>query len=77
MNNVHDEIMQSPLCGFDQWIDNHIAIDAPVPYLDDILPKFDELGIHYHIWGGSTGGGFDKLITAYGSGLLLNTLRFC
>ena len=28
INNVHDEHMIGPFCGFDQWIDNHIAIDA-------------------------------------------------
>eukprot|EP00091_Calanus_sinicus_P019818 TRINITY_DN512_c0_g1_i3.p1 TRINITY_DN512_c0_g1~~TRINITY_DN512_c0_g1_i3.p1 ORF type:complete len:231 (-),score=55.12 TRINITY_DN512_c0_g1_i3:315-1007(-) len=28
INNVHDEFMLSPTCGFDQWIDNHFAIDA-------------------------------------------------
>ena len=28
INKVHDENMIGPLCGFDQWIDNHIAIDA-------------------------------------------------
>ena len=28
INNVHDEFMHSPTCGFDQWIDNHFAIDA-------------------------------------------------
>jgi len=65
INNVHDDVMESPLCGFDQWIDNHIAIDALAPHLDDILPKLDAAGLHYHIWGGRAGGGFDKLITAY------------
>ena len=68
INNVHDDVMLTPTCGFDQWVDNHIAIDASTPTLDDILPKLEEAGIHYHLWGGSTGGGFDKLITAYATG---------
>jgi len=65
LNNVHDEIMVSPTCGFDQWIDNHIAIDALIPTLDEVIPKLKETEVPYHIWGGSTGGGFDKLITVY------------
>merc|ERR1712055_48452 len=32
---------------------------------DDIIPKLEKAGVHYHNWGGSTGGGFDKLITVY------------
>ena len=61
--------MISPTCGFDQWIDNHIAIDTTTPILDDVIPKLENTGVHYHIWGGSTGGGFDKLITVYAAGL--------
>ena len=61
--------MMSPTCGFDQWIDNHIAIDTTTPILDDVIPKLENTGVHYHIWGGSTGGGFDKLITVYAAGL--------
>jgi len=64
-NNVHDDIMLTPTCGFDQWIDNHIAIDTIALTLDEIIPKLDDSGVHYHMWGGNTGGGFDKLITVY------------
>jgi len=67
LNNVHDDIMVSPTCGFDQWIDNHIAIDTIIPILDDVIPKLEKAGFHFHTWGGSTGGGFDKLITVYAS----------
>lgn len=26
---VHRDIMKTPVCGFDQWIDNHYAVDYP------------------------------------------------
>ena len=97
INNVHDEFMHSPTCGFDQWIDNHYAIDAnPMgggqdavyfschnlhhleysnpPTLDDILPKLDAAGYHYHIWGGPGGPPYDNeprpgnRVNAYGNG---------
>jgi len=79
INNVHDEFMHSPTCGFDQWIDNHYAIDAnPMgggnpPTLDDILPKLDAAGYHYHIWGGPGGPPYDNeprpgnRVNAYGN----------
>ena len=69
--------MISPTCGFDQWIDNHIAIDTTTPILDDVIPKLENTGVHYHIWGGSTGGGFDKLITVYAAGLAISFKLFC
>merc|ERR1711892_368929 len=79
INNVHNEFMHSPTCGFDQWIDNHYAIDAnPMgggnpPTLDDILPKLDAAGYHYHIWGGPGGPPYDNeprpgnRVNAYGN----------
>jgi len=76
INKVHDENMIGPLCGFDQWIDNHIAIDAGPgedgtgPTLDKLVPLLEQGGYHYHIWGGATGNdstGYDKLVTVYGA----------
>jgi len=76
INNVHDEHMIGPFCGFDQWIDNHIAIDAGPgedgtgPTLDKLVPLLEQGGYHYHIWGGATGNdstGYDKLVTVYGA----------
>ena len=66
--------MVSPTCGFDQWIDNHIAIDALIPTLDEVIPKLKETEVPYHIWGGRTGGGFDKLITVYAAAALPSRL---
>ena len=40
INNVHDEHMIGPFCGFDQWIDNHIAIDAGP---GEVMPFFGNL----------------------------------
>ena len=41
MNTVHSNLMQSPLCGLDKWLDNHHAFDSQsqddetiVAYLD-------------------------------------------
>ena len=42
INNVHDEHMIGPFCGFDQWIDNHIAIDAGP---GEVMPFFGNLSL--------------------------------
>ena len=28
VNSVHDDVMINGVCGFDQWVDNHIAVDG-------------------------------------------------
>lgn len=45
INDVHKTVMVTPTCGFDQWIDNHYAIDfgpgqGNAPSLDDFADHF-------------------------------------
>ena len=42
--------MVSGLCGFDQWIDNHLAIDGHQGLLLDELAEQFELGGYYYHW---------------------------
>ena len=43
--------MVSGVCGFDQWIDNHIAIDTrSSPTLDEVAEIFEAEGYYYHWW---------------------------
>ena len=51
VNSVHEDIMINGLCGFDQWIDNHIAIDSfGTPTLDEVAERFENEGYYYHWW---------------------------
>ena len=52
---VHKSVMVSPICGFDQWIDNHYAIDfspqsGNMIYQDAFAENFKNLGLPYHWW---------------------------
>ena len=43
--------MINGVCGFDQWVDNHIAIDGRgTPSLSEIAELFEQNGFHYHWW---------------------------
>ena len=43
--------MINGVCGFDQWVDNHIAIDGRgAPSLSEIAELFEQNGFHYHWW---------------------------
>ena len=59
INNVHDEHMIGPFCGFDQWIDNHIAIDAGPGEVRFFLEK-SEIAFGWNQDG--TGPTIDKLL---------------
>jgi len=51
VNSVHDDVMINGVCGFDQWVDNHIAIDGRgAPSLSEIAELFEQNGFHYHWW---------------------------
>lgn len=52
MRSVHDKVMVSDVCGFDQWIDNHYAYDGkrcigcPQPTnIDDYAAHAKKLGL--------------------------------
>ena len=59
---MHRRIMVSPVCGFDQWIDNHYAYDgdARLGFQTDLsvyANHVEKLGLQYHWWalpGGNT-----------------------
>ena len=43
--------MINEVCGFDQWVDNHIAIDGQgTPSLSDMAELLEQNGFHYHWW---------------------------
>jgi len=51
INSVHNDVMISGVCGFDQWIDNHIAIDAFTgPTLAELAQIFETYNFRYHWW---------------------------
>jgi len=57
VNSVHEDVMVSGVCGFDQWIDNHIAIDHhSSPTLDEVAEIFEAEGYYYHWWKIEIGG---------------------
>ena len=47
---LFNAVMVSGLCGFDQWIDNHLAIDGHQGLLLDELAEQFELGGYYYHW---------------------------
>lgn len=56
MRSVHNEIMVSDVCGFDQWMDNHYAYDkgpgsgGKPTYLDLYTEHAKKMGLQYHWW---------------------------
>ena len=51
INSVHDDVMINGVCGFDQWIDNHIAIDDRSGLtLTQVAHYLEIYGYHYHWW---------------------------
>ena len=43
--------MINGVCGFDQWVDNHIAVDGHgSPTLSDLATLFQRNNLHYHWW---------------------------
>jgi len=51
VNSVHEDVMINGVCGFDQWVDNHIAVDGHgSPTLSDLATLFQRNGLHYHWW---------------------------
>lgn len=56
MRAVHDKIMISDVCGFDQWMDNHYAYDGdmssggPPAMIDEYANHGKRLGLPFHWW---------------------------
>lgn len=56
MHSVHKKVITSPVCGFDQWMDNHYAYDGdmssggPPKMIDTYVNKAKKMGLQYHWW---------------------------
>jgi len=54
INSVHEDTMSSDVCGFSQWMDNHVAYNVRKPYdtrdLADIADTIKAAGYKVHWW---------------------------
>jgi len=58
LNETHHDNVKSPICGFNQWIDNHYAYDGARgqgAYLDVFAAQFEKFGLPYRWWAGGPG----------------------